>query len=148
MALIEINWKPDRQDLRKFGWICVVAFGGLGGWVWFRASLLGLELSEPVARALSSGLGFVAAASLLASWLVPHALRPLYLLLTLVSAPIGFVVSHVLMGAIFYGLFTPIGLFFKLRGRDALNRRFDRDTTSYWEPRKPATDSSRYFRQF
>ena len=148
MALIEINWKPDRQELRKFGWICVVACGGLGGWVWFRASLLGFELSGPVARVLSSGVWIVAAASLLASWLVPQALRPLYLLLTLISVPIGFVISHVLMGAIFYGLFTPIGLFFKLVGRDALSRRFDRDATSYWERRTPVGDSARYFRQF
>lgn len=148
MALIEINWKPDRKELRQFGWICTAAFGGLGAWVWFRTSLFGVTLSETVASSLSSAAWIVAGGSLVASWLMPQALRPLYVLLTLISAPIGFVISHVMMGAIFYGLFTPIGLFFKLVGRDALSRRFDRDATSYWEPRRPVRDSGRYFRQF
>ena len=56
------------------------------------------------------------------------------------TMPIGMVVSRVLLGALFSGLFTPVGLFFKLIGRDALARRYAPEQASYWEPsRAPPT---------
>jgi hypothetical protein len=45
-------------------------------------------------------------------------------------------------------VFTPIGLFFRLIGRDPLHRRFQPEADTYWVGRRPATDVRRYFRQF
>ena len=46
--------------------------------------------------------------------------------------PIGWVVSHALMAAIYYLVITPMAVAMRLLGRDPLDRRFDRDATTYW----------------
>ena len=48
---------------------------------------------------------------------------------------------------LFFGLFTPVGLFFKLIGRDALTRRYIPEQGSYWEPKPGAADIRSYLRQ-
>lgn len=74
--------------------------------------------------------------------------RGLFQLLTLVAFPIGFVLSQVLMAAIFYLLFTPIGLFFRLIGRDAMGRKIDRTRTTYWHDRGPQRSPASYFKLY
>jgi hypothetical protein len=62
--------------------------------------------------------------------------------------PIGWVMSHVLLGIIYYGLFTPVGRLMRLFGYDPMERRFDGAAASYWVEREPIRDPSSYFRQF
>jgi hypothetical protein len=51
--------------------------------------------------------------------------------------------------AIFYFLLlTPLGLLFRLMGRDALGRKFDSNTNSYWIARRSPEKLDRYFHQF
>ena len=147
MALIEVNWRPGHDELRKFGCICFVVFGGLGMWLFFRESVLGVTLDAGLARKIAIGLWVLAAGSLVLSQISPRALRPLFVILTALSFPIGFVISHVLMALLYYGVLTPVAIFFRLIGRDVLHRRFDREALSYWEPRRQTTPD-RYFRQF
>lgn len=47
-------------------------------------------------------------------------LRPIYVAWMVAAFPIGWTISLVVMAAMFYGLFTPIGLFFRLIGRDSM----------------------------
>ena len=148
MALVQINWRPDRNELRKFGFISLVAFGLLGVWLFIRQSIFGVELSPGAARIGAYLCWALAGGSLAGSLTVPETLRPLYVILTAISLPIGFVVSHVLMALIFYGLLTPIGLFFRITGRDALQRRIDPSAKSYWQTRQVVQDRARYFKQF
>ena len=66
-----------------------------------------------------------------------------------VLRPIGWVVSHLALGIIYYGIFTPVALVFRLMGRDPLNRRLDRQASTYWEPYEPDRGGkARYLRQF
>jgi hypothetical protein len=59
------------------------------------------------------------------------------------------VVSPVVMGVIFFVIFAPVGIFFRLTGRDALRRSFERDLTTYWIDRKPpGPDGKTLPRQF
>lgn len=62
--------------------------------------------------------------------------------------PIGWVVSHVLMAVVFFGLFTLIGFLFRLVGRDPLMLRRPVNQASYWLPKARVEDKRRYFRQF
>ena len=55
--------------------------------------------------------------------------------------------SFVLLGLLFYGVLTPIGLFFRLIGRDALQRRIEPERETYWQPHEQAK-VRRYFKQF
>jgi hypothetical protein len=52
------------------------------------------------------------------------------------------------MGVLFFGLITPVALFFKLVGRDAMNRSFEPEADSYWVPARAARDRESYFKQF
>jgi hypothetical protein len=56
------------------------------------------------------------------------------------------VVSPVVLGIIFYGLFTPVGIVMRIARRDIMKRRFEPDAATYWvdrDPPGPASDSFR-----
>ncbi len=148
MAMMEVNWNPPAKQLRSFGWICLVAFGALGAWLRYRQTLFGFEFRPETATTVAWTLWSIAGVSALLALLAPRALRPLHVLLTAISLPIGLVISHVLMALLYYGLFTPLALIFRIIGRDALDRRFEPEAATYWTKRKPVTDPKQYFRQF
>lgn len=76
-------------------------------------------------------------------------LRPLwYFGLTALTFPIGWIVFHALMLVMYFCVFTPFGVLLRLFGRDSLGLRRTTAGTSYWKPRPPAPDTSRYFRQY
>ena len=60
------------------------------------------------------------------------------------------IVSPIVLGIIYFGMFTPVALVFKVRGRDPLNRKFEPSQPSYWLHRTPpGPDAERSFpRQF
>ncbi len=148
MALIAVNWKPDLRQLRWFGLFCIIGFGGVGTWIFFQQHLFGMHMEETTATTTARVLWAVAGACGLLGFLWPAGLRPVYVMLTAISLPIGFVLSHVLMAAIYYLILTPVGLFFRIIGRDPLDRKLDRSATSYWVAREPVKDVARYYRQF
>jgi Saxitoxin biosynthesis operon protein SxtJ len=76
----------------------------------------------------------------------PRIIRPLFVGLMKLSFPIGWVVSKVILLMIFYVVFTPVALLFKLIGRDALARRPQASQETYWRPRQ-ARDVGSYFHQ-
>ncbi|MDY6914297.1 MAG: SxtJ family membrane protein [Planctomycetota bacterium] len=148
MALLAIDWKPSARQLRTFGVVAAAVLSVLAAWAMFRRSLFGVPLS-PTAAQQTAVVGWITGgACLLASLLLPKALWPLYVGLNAVAFPIGFVLSHVILFAIFYLVFTPVALVFRLIGRDVLHRRFEPDADSYWSPRDPHPPAGRYFRQF
>jgi hypothetical protein len=53
-----------------------------------------------------------------------------------------------MMAILFYLVITPVGLVFRLVGRDAMNRRFDPSLPSYWVEHRMPASLERYFRQF
>jgi hypothetical protein len=58
----------------------------------------------------------------------------------------GRVVSPVVLGVIFFAIFTPVGFVMRLCGRDSMYRKFDAAAPSYWvkrDPPGPADDSYR-----
>jgi hypothetical protein len=58
------------------------------------------------------------------------------------------VLSYAILGFLFYGLITPLGLLFRAIGKDPLHRRFDRDAPTYWTDPRPRRGKASYFRQF
>jgi hypothetical protein len=147
MAIVEVNWKPGRRQLRAFGAAGAILLAAIAAWVFFRRAFFGLSLAAPAASVTAGAL--LAAAVLLAilAAAAPRALRPLYLALTALGLPIGFVMSYVILGVVYFGLFTPIALIFRLVGRDALCRKFDRGASTYWRPHRATDEIRRYFRQ-
>jgi len=59
---------------------------------------------------------------------------------------LGRVVSPVVLGVIYFAVFTPVGVAMRLCGRDAMARAFDHGLKTYWirrDPPGPADDSYR-----
>ncbi len=136
--MIELNWSPDNKTLKQFALIGLLGFPGVGAvayWVW----------QMPTLAVVLAGLG---AAVWLLSMIHTPSVRYVYVAMSVAAYPIGFAVSHVVLAAVYYLLITPMGLIFKLIGRDALDRRLDRHSVTYWQLRPAANSPDRYFKQF
>lgn len=138
MAVIELNKNPSKKELAWFGLMFLAFFGLIGGLVWWRFE------NETAAYTLWG----VAAAIVAVYYAVPSLRRTLYLGWLYAAFPIGWVISHVVMGAIYYLVITPIALIFKVIRRDALEQRIDRNAKSYWVEHRTGGDPQRYFKQF
>ena len=138
MKLSDLNINPDEKMLREFGLFSLFGFGIMG-----LVSALKWELWQ-----LSFGLWGLAVFSFLFSFIQPKVLRPLFVLLMVVAFPVGFVISNVILALLFCAVFTPLALFFKIIGRDALNRKIDPNAASYWVVRDEEMPVSQRFKQY
>jgi len=139
VAVIEANRNPSRRELNLFGFIWMGFFLLVAGGLWLKLH----APSVPVA------LAALAVAVPVLGWAAPSFMRVVYVGLSYMAWPIGFVVSHVLLGAVYYLLVTPIGLIMRAAGYDPMHRRFDPEAPSYWIERDGSErDPRSYFRQF
>jgi len=129
----------SERTLRQFGLLCLGVLGAWAYWEGFQHERVGSFVGF---ACLGVSLGLL-------GLLRPQALRPLFGLLTAITLPIGVVMSNLMLAVLFYGVFTPIGLIFRLIGRDALGRRpLPADYGTYWKPNPVTTQMRRYFRQY
>ncbi|MCB9558001.1 MAG: hypothetical protein H6707_17945 [Deltaproteobacteria bacterium] len=148
MAVLSTNWRPNDKQLKSFGCIAFVVFGGIAGCIFWQQSFWGREMAAATANGVALGLAIAAALCLGLSFVRPRVLLPLYWLLMAISYPIGFVISNVVLFVIFMLLLTPLGLLKRAFGRDPLARSLDRQAQSYWIERSPPPPAERYFRQY
>jgi hypothetical protein len=142
--MIEFNRNPSQRDLRWFGLLLLPFFALISAWLsWRHGSPY--YFHSPLLTFAVLGLSAVAAIVALAA---PQRLRWVYVGWMLAAYPIGWTVSHVLMAIIFFLVITPFGAIMRATGYDPMQRRFDRNATTYWEPRPTAPENKRYFRQF
>ena len=143
MAAIQIDWNPSPRMLRQFGVIGLIAFSAFSLLAYFEVWKFAIL---PVRTYYV--LGPLAAYCAVFASIAPSFLKPLYLGMSIAGYPIGFVISHLVLFIVYYLIFTPVGLVFKLIGRDALKRSFAPGAGSYWVRRAPPASLKRYFRQF
>jgi multisubunit Na+/H+ antiporter MnhB subunit len=128
--VLRLPWKADRRQLRVFGVV------------------LGLLLAAPAARALAGHrgpgvglgtavLGAVGVVILVLAGIDPPRLRGIYLLWLVAVAPVAWVVSYLLLGALYFLVITPIGLARRLLGHDALALRRPPAGSTLWRRRPP-----------
>jgi hypothetical protein len=139
MSLASVNWNPSQKDLNGFRLASVIATAAIAVLLY---ALKGVDIRW-CAGIVAFG-AFVWLSGLVSLTLT----RYVYLVLMVVTLPIGFVVSLVLMSAFYFGLLTPLGLIFRVIGRDALRRKFDPKAPSYWVPYQQTKKVERYFQQF
>jgi len=145
--MLKIDLKPKEHVLAQFAWVAlfglpliagvVLKFCGLWSWTtsWTHPAML-----------CTAAVGALQLVLFLAGLRAPT--RWLFVVLMLVALPVGFVLSHALMMLVYYVVMTPMGLVFRLFGRDAMGRKFDRSKASYWHPRGPARDPASYFKLY
>lgn len=144
--LIALDLDPAPAKLRQFGFVALAGFGALAALAWLERGVFAGGLGDarvPVAAALG-GLG---ALSALCSLVYPRANRALYVTLSVITYPIGFVVSHAILALLFFGMFAPIAIVFRVIGRDALRRR-TKPAGSQWQKARPPRPKSDYFKQY
>jgi hypothetical protein len=115
--------------------------------VLWKRTLVGIHLGNaaPMVAYVFWGIGAV---STLLSLMAPGLNRYLYAGLTLLTFPIGFILSHVLLGIVFYFVITPVGVVMRLLGRDPLERTFDPEASTYWVDHVEPKSVEEYFRQY
>lgn len=146
MALLDINWTPDEHHLRRFG---LVSFGVAvliaGAALWrARGTAIALETLQSWRVWAPLAMGGIAA---VIGLIRPRWLKPFYLGLTVLTWPIGWCISYLVLAVVFIVVFTPVAIIFRLLGRDALHRRFDRAKPTYWIRRSRSSTPASYLRQ-
>jgi hypothetical protein len=139
MSLVSVNWHPSPKELNSFRWISVLI-------------TLVLAVVLHVVRdvgltwcAVIAGIGLVIG---LSGFISLRLTRIFYVTLVAVTLPIGMIISFIFMAVFYFGLITPVGLFFRCIGRDSMKRRWDTKAETYWIEHKPPQNLERYFRPF
>jgi len=134
---VPVNLNPDRRTLQQFGWLCLVIFGAIAVAGFVKSGLNAFSIVWAVSGALGGLLG----------WLRPQWLKWIFVTWIILVFPIGWVMSKVLLAAMYFGVFTPIGMILRMAGKDPLRlKRPPGD--SYWQTRPVRADLRRYFRQY
>ncbi len=128
--------KTETKELRSFGLMVGGIFLFIGGWPAL------LRSDDPRAWALILG-GLLVILGLG----LPKLLRPVYRVWMIIGHALGWVNTRIILGIVFYGLVTPMGLFMRLFGKDPMQRQFVQETLTYRVVRKPRPHSH-MMRQF
>jgi Saxitoxin biosynthesis operon protein SxtJ len=125
-----------RRQLRDFGLLVGGVFGVIGLWplLWRQQS--------PRLWALA-----LAVALVLPALVAPPILAPAYRAWMKLAEVLAWVNTRIVLGVVFYGVVTPIGLVMRLAGHDPMRRRFDQVGESY-RVRCTPRPASHMMRQF
>ena len=137
MPLLQLNVAPSTKDLRWFA----------GLWWPVLCALVGITLIRKW-HLPGVAVGFWLAAAILAvgGLVSPPVIQGVYNAVLRLSYPFGFVLSYVLLFAVYFLVFTPLGALVRLF-HDPMSRKLDRAAASYWTAHQP-DPMDRYFRQF
>ena len=132
-----MNSKSDIKQLRNFGLMVGGIFAAMGLWpVLFRGD-------DPRLWAL-----VLAGLLVIPALVLPRSLGPVYRGWMAIGYALGWINTRAILGVIFYGLFTPIGMVRRLLlAKDSMNRRFEPEADTYRVLRQPRP-SSHMKRQF
>jgi hypothetical protein len=109
-----------KKTLRQFGLMVGGIFLLIGLWpfVW-RQEAVRIWVAVPGALLAAAGL------------MMPGVLKHVYQGWMWVGHVMGWVNTRIILGILFYGVVTPMGLVMKLTGRDPMRRAFEPDAQTY-----------------
>jgi len=123
-----------RKELRQFGLLVGAVFTVIGLWPFvFRG--------EPV-RLWAIGIGGLLIAF---GGILPQLLAPVHKGRMWVGHILGWINTRILLSIVFYALLTPIGLVFRLMGKDTMRQAFAESSTTYRVVRSPRPHSHMKF---
>ena len=132
-------WKEIAQieasprSLRSFGFVVggALLLVATAIWVW-------RGFSPPRAAVILGGAGLLLVAlGLVAPWILKAVYYP-WMALALV---LGYIMTRLVLTAVFFLLITPTGMIMRLFGRDPLQRKRDPEAATYWIPKNYDHDS-------
>ena len=131
--------KIEIPSNRKFGFFFAAVFVAVG--IYF---YLAQGEGAPVVAYLFFAL---ATAFILTTLIAASALLPLNKLWMRFGFLLGMIVSPIVLGFIFFGLFTPISLLMRLFGRDELRLKLN-NRKSHWKKRDEERETDAFNHQF
>ncbi len=134
--------KPDARELRKFSWTVGGAF-----------LLLCFVLAVPLPYFWGKGgfyplLAWIGGGLAVVGTVLPILVKPFYYAWMSLAVVLGFVMTRVILSLFFVIVLLPVGLFFRLIGRDALQRKIDRQASTYWIDKVYAIQDRSRFEKF
>jgi hypothetical protein len=132
--MIDTTKEPSATDLRVFAFGLVV-LGALFRW-WFGIPWLGYGVMA---------FGVVAIALLFAA---PAVLAKVYRGWLRAFAPIALLVSTLVLGLVYFGVVTPLGLLKRTIAGSPLTLEPDREAKTYWIEKPRIEGTEHYFRQY
>jgi hypothetical protein len=138
MRWSDIEFDPTHKTLRQFAGLWLAFFGTLALWHGLARGRIGVGLGLGLVALVVGSLGLAR----------PQWMRYIYVSWMVLAFPIGWTVSQAMLAVMFFGLFAPIGLVFRLLGRDPLQRSRQPGLKSYWAPKPAPADLGRYLKQF
>lgn len=122
------------KELRSFGLLVGGLFAVIGFWpMVFRGEALQLW-------AVGLGGGLIVAGAL-----VPTILAPVHRGWMWVGHVLGWINTRILLGIVFYGMVTPIGLIMRAMGKDTMRQAFAEASLTYRVTRQPRPRSHMKF---
>jgi hypothetical protein len=119
-----------RKELRRFGLLVGAVFTVIGLWpLVFRG--------EPL-RLWAIGIGGLL---IVCGGALPSVLAPIHKGWMWVGHILGWINTRILLGIVFYVLVTPLGLVFRLMGKDTMRQAFAESSTTYRVVRSPRPHS-------
>jgi Saxitoxin biosynthesis operon protein SxtJ len=115
-----VNQVSGTKELRSFGLLVGGVFSVIGVWpMLFRG--------EPL-RLWAVGTGGLL---IFLGGILPRALAPIHTGWMWIGHILGWINTRILLGIVFYGLITPIGMVFRLMGKDIMRQAFSEESSTY-----------------
>jgi hypothetical protein len=138
MKWSDLPLKPTARALRQFAGAWLVFFLAVGVHRYVVRDQHQVGIAVGVMAIVLGGLGLIR----------PAALRWLFVGMTVLTFPIGWVVSQIMLAVMYYAILTPLAVWFRFRGRDLLARKPAPGRASFWIPKHTPEDMRAYFRQY
>jgi len=121
---------------KKFGFFFTLIFGLAALYFYMNASV-----------SWAYCMAFFSVVFLFVTLVKADVLLPLNKLWMRFGLVLGMIVSPIVLGVIFFGMFTPIAVLMRMSGRDELRLKFN-NKTSYWISRSAPIQSNSFKNQF
>ena len=113
------------KQYRSFGLVVGGIFAAIGAWPLLRGE--GIRLWAVILGSLLVVLGL----------LFPGRLGPIYKAWMAIGHVLGWINTRIILGVIYYALFTPLGLAMRVWRKDLMRRQYDETTNTYRVLRRP-----------
>ena len=138
MSLVNINWTPNKKELRQFGLTLIIGFSFIGLFFYFFYD------KEIIAYACWL-FGFTAGLLGLTGFKLA---LPVYWAWMFIAFIMGNIMSRLILAIIFYVMVTPISLIMKILRRDRLHLKKPTNSSYWLEENHVNKNESQYERQF
>ncbi len=131
------NIRRDKKAIRDFGLLfgCMILF--IAGYLIYKGRGVDLII-------ISLGFSFIGS-----GFILPAIIKPVYLIWMNFAVILGWFMTRLILGLVFYFIVTPIGVSARLFGKEFLELKKSLENNSYWNYKdKDKSDPLEFERQF